>query len=83
MKQEIERFVGKKLGRQRSGPSGKAQAIERHPDYGFARREDFLCMGHEACVDHVNQPYVADDSGDHASMIEAFEAKWFHGSILP
>jgi len=43
----------------------------------------FLCIGHEAGVDQVNQPYVVDDSGDHASMIEAFDAKRFHGSILP
>ena len=58
-------------------------AIEHHPDYGFARREHFLCIGHEACVDQVNQPYVVDDSGDHASMFEAFDAKRFHGLILP
>ena len=56
MKQEREGFIGKKLGRQRSGPMGKAHAIEHHPGHGFARREDFVCIGHEACVDQVNQP---------------------------
>ncbi len=55
-KQEREGFIGKKLGRQRSGPMGKAHAIEHHPGHGFARREDFVCIGHEACVDQVNQP---------------------------
>ena len=56
MKQEREGFIGKKLGRQRSGPMGKAHAMEHHPGHGFARREDVVCIGHEACVDQVNQP---------------------------
>jgi hypothetical protein len=56
MKQASAGFVGKQLGGQREGPIGTAPALEHQPGHGFARCEDFLCIGHEACVDHVHQP---------------------------
>jgi hypothetical protein len=55
MKQEIEGCVGKKLRRQGQWPIGKPQAIDDHPGHGFAWRQGFLCIGHEACVDHRNE----------------------------
>jgi hypothetical protein len=42
LKQQIERWVGKKVWSQRQRPLGQAQALEHHPGHGFARREDGL-----------------------------------------
>ena len=32
-----------------------AQTIEDHAGHGFARWKPLLLIGHEACVDHVNE----------------------------
>jgi hypothetical protein len=53
--QQLERFVGKKLRGQGQRPVGKPKPIQNHPRHGFARREDFLGIWHEPCVDHLNQ----------------------------
>jgi len=55
VKQQIEGFVGKKLWRQGQRPRGKPQPIEDHSGQGLARRERLLFIGHEACVDPLNQ----------------------------
>ena len=54
MQQQIEGFAGKKLWGQRQGPIGKAEPIQNHAGHGFARREHFLWIGHQAGVNHVN-----------------------------
>ena len=54
-KQQVEGFVGKKLWRQGQRAIGKPQAIEDHPGHGFARCDLLLCVGDEACIDHLNQ----------------------------
>ena len=56
MTQEREGCVGKTWGRQRAGPMGTTHAMENPPGHGVARGEDCWCIGHEACVDPVNQP---------------------------
>jgi hypothetical protein len=80
---QSERCVGKKLWGPRAGPLGKAHAIEHHPGHGFAWREDFLGLWHEACGDHVNQASVFANSGDHADVLKAFDAHRFPWSTLP
>src|SRR5262245_53724730 len=63
-KQQIERFVGKKLGRERQRSIGKPQAIEDHPGYSFARCNLLLLIRNEASVDHTDQAYVFYHTGD-------------------
>jgi hypothetical protein len=53
--QQIEGFVGKKLGSERQRSIGKPQAIEAHPGYSFARGDRFLLIRHEARIDHACQ----------------------------
>src|SRR5919109_1938983 len=52
-KQQIERFVGKKLGRERQRSIGKPQAIEDHSGYRFARCYLLLRSRNEGSVDHT------------------------------
>src|SRR5207244_6300790 len=54
-KQQIEWFVGKKLGRERQRSIGKPQAIKDHPGHRFARRDLLLLIRNEARVDHTYQ----------------------------
>src|SRR5438093_2451080 len=63
-KQQIERFVGKKLGRERQWSIGKPQAIEDHPGYSFARCDLLLLIRNEASVDHTYQAYVFHHRGN-------------------
>src|SRR5437762_1614943 len=63
-KQQIERFVGKKLGRERQRSIGKPQAIEDHPGHRFARCDLLLLIRHEASVDHTYQAYVFYHTGN-------------------
>src|SRR5215475_697378 len=62
--QQIERFVGKKLGRERQRSIGKPQASEDHPGYSFARCDLLLRIRNEASVDHTYQAYVLYHTGD-------------------
>src|SRR5919201_166511 len=54
-KQQIERFVGKKLGRERQWAIGKSQAIEDHAGHRFARCDLLLLIRNEASVNHAYQ----------------------------
>src|SRR4030095_620883 len=54
-KQQIKRFVGKKLGRERQRSISKPQAIEDHPGHRFARCDLLLRIRNEARVDHTYQ----------------------------
>src|SRR2546430_9383953 len=54
-KQQLERFVGKKLGGERQRSIGKPQAIEDHPGHSFARGDRLLLIRHEASIDHAYQ----------------------------
>src|ERR1043165_9133381 len=49
-KQQIERFVGKKLGGERQRAIGKSQAIEDHASHSFARCDLLLLIRNEASV---------------------------------
>jgi len=60
-KQQVKGFVGKKLRRQGQGPIGKPQAIEDHPSHRFSWRDLLLAIGHQACINHVDQTYIFDD----------------------
>ena len=53
--QQIERFVGKKLGGKRQRAIGKPQAIEDPPGYCFTRCDLLLFIRHEASVNHAYQ----------------------------
>src|SRR5438105_1934498 len=57
-KQQVERFVGKKLGRERQGAIGKPQAIEDHPGHSFTRCDLLLLIRNEASVDHAYQAEI-------------------------
>src|SRR5215510_1536026 len=63
-KQQIERFVGKKLGSERQGAIGKPQAIEDHPGHRFARGDLLLLIWNEASVDHAYQAEVFYHTGN-------------------
>src|SRR5215470_19472481 len=54
-KQQIERFVGKKLGGERQRAIGKSQAIEDHASPSFARCDLLLLIRNEASVNHAYQ----------------------------
>src|SRR5215211_7471617 len=54
-KQQIERFVGKKLGGERQGAIGKPQAIEDHPGHSFTRCNLLLVSRNEASVEQAYQ----------------------------
>src|SRR5215510_5866649 len=63
-KQQIERFVGKKLGRERQRSIGKPSAIEDHPGYSFTWGDLLLLIRNETSVDHTYQAYVFYHTGD-------------------
>ena len=77
-KQEIERFVGKKLRRQGQRPIRKPQAIENHPGHGFTRCNLLLLIGNDACVDHTDQSQVFYHRGYEPQVIQAFNMDRLH-----
>jgi hypothetical protein len=62
--QQSERFVSKKLGRERQRSIGKPQAIEEHPGYSFAWGDLLLRLRNEASVDPTDQAYVFYHTSD-------------------
>src|SRR4029450_12274768 len=82
-KQQIERFVGKKLGSERQGAIGKPQAIEDHPGHRFARCNLLLVIRNEASVDHAYQAKVFYHTGNEPSMIQAFHMDRCHYCPFP
>jgi hypothetical protein len=54
MQQQVERCVGKKLGRSGYRAIGKPEAIEHHPGHGCARRDLLVAIGHQAGIEPVN-----------------------------
>jgi hypothetical protein len=52
-KPPVERFVGKKLGRERQRSLGKPQAIAEHPGHRFARCDLLWRLRNKARVDHT------------------------------
>jgi hypothetical protein len=63
-KQQIERFVGKKLRGERQRAIGKPQAIEDHPSHRFAWCDLLLLIRHEASIDQAYQAYVFYHTGN-------------------
>src|SRR5262249_41440883 len=55
-KQHVEGFVDKKLRGQRKGTIGNPWAVQNHPTHRSPRRDCFLVMPRQACVDHLNDP---------------------------
>jgi hypothetical protein len=57
--------------------------MQDHPGHSFARRNDFLLIGHEPCVNPVKQPYVLDHSREQAEVIKTLDAHLFQVPTLP
>jgi hypothetical protein len=77
MPHQLEGFAGKKLWGSRQGPMGKAEPIQHHAGYGFARCELLGWIRHEAGVEHGHSAQVVDDRREHASVVEAFHVHLF------
>ena len=81
--QQITGFMGQQLWRPGHGTMSKAQAMEDHPGHGFTGCHHCVCIGHETGVDPVHEAQVFDDSGNHPSMLQAFDANRCHAGLLP
>ena len=77
-KQEIERFVGKKLRGQGQWPIRKPQAIEDHPGHGFPGCDVLLVIGHNMRVDQLYDAQILDDTRNNSSMVQAFHDDRVH-----
>ena len=76
-KQQVQGFVGKKLGGQGPGAIGKSYTVKHHAGHGFARCDFFQLIGHEPGIDQANQAEVLDDFRQNPSMVQALDAERF------
>lgn len=79
LQHQLAGCIGKKLWGHRQGPMGKAEPIQNQAGHGFARREHFLWIGHQAGVNQVNYASIFADRCNDVSVVEAFHVNFFHG----
>ena len=68
-KEKSDRPVGEELWGQGHRTIGKAQTVEDHTGHGFPRRDVLLVIEPKACIDHLNETQVLDDTRNDSEMV--------------